>query len=306
MSTETQVLISIDTEEDNWEPTREGNTVENIRELPRLDRFFERLGVRATYFATYAVGVTDWSAEILRGLATSGRAEVGAHLHPWNTPPFLSPMSRRNTMLTNLPVDEQVAKLRTLTGVLRSALGERPWAFRAGRWGFDSSTANALIECGYRVDSSVTPGRSWYEDDGPSHVGAPLGVYRLDNRGDHRHPAADGVLVEVPLSWGYRHRWWKSARLLHGLIDRRGFGRGPLLELGERLHLVNLAVMSPEIADVHDMILLAKMLLDRGVQHLHVSFHSPSLRPGLSPFVRTDAEVGELYGSVRASLFHRE
>ena len=302
MSDITQILVSIDTEEDNWEPARDGNTVENIRELPQLDRLFERLGVRATYFATYMVASTGWSAEILRGLATSGRAEVGAHLHPWNTPPLLSPMTRRNTMLTNLPVDEQVAKLRTLTGVLRSALGERPWAFRAGRWGFDGSTASALIECGYRVDSSVTPGRSWYEDDGPSHVGAPLGVYRLDNKGDHRIPSPHGTLVEVPLSWGYRHQWWNAAEVLHRVIDRPGFARTHLLVLGERLHLVNLAVMSPEIADVDDMVLLAKKLLDRGVQHLHVSFHSPSLRPGLSPFVQSQADVDRLYGRIESLI----
>src|SRR5689334_1222646 len=77
------LVVSIDTEEDNWEPARTGTTVENIRELLVLDRFFERLGVRATYFTSYQVAVTPWSAELLRDLVPGGRAEIGAHLHPW-------------------------------------------------------------------------------------------------------------------------------------------------------------------------------------------------------------------------------
>src|SRR5690242_5624733 len=108
------LVVSIDTEEDNWDPVRERLTVENIRELPRLDRLFERLGVRATYFTTNQVASTPWCVQILRDLVQAGRSEVGTHLHPWNTPPVQLDLTPRNTMLGNLPIDLQRAKIETL------------------------------------------------------------------------------------------------------------------------------------------------------------------------------------------------
>src|SRR5437762_14121993 len=102
------LVVSVDTEEDNWRPCRDGVTVENIRELPRLDALFQRLGVRATYFTTYQVAIRDWTAAILRELHSAG-AELAANLHPWNTAPLNEPFICRNTMLMNLLVTLQLA-----------------------------------------------------------------------------------------------------------------------------------------------------------------------------------------------------
>jgi glycosyltransferase involved in cell wall biosynthesis len=292
------VVVSIDTEEDNWDPARGGITVENIRELVRLDRFFERLGVRATYFTTHQVAITPWAGDILRGLHQSGRAEVGAHLHPWNTPPIDLPLTSRNTMLVNLPEPVQVAKIETITKSITRAIGRRPTSFRAGRWGFGRTTANALLTCGYQVDSSVTPFKNWWEDDGPTHRGAPLEVYRLDGRGDSRVPVRDGPLIEVPLSWGYARGLWSVRARVHDLLDELRLRHLRLESLAARLHLVNQFVLSPEIAGVEDMVGLSRRLLATGVRHLHVSWHSPSLRPGLSPFITTRADVERLYTGI--------
>ena len=51
------VVVSIDTEEDNWHRTRSGVTVENIAELRGLAGFFDRLGIRPTYFTSYQVAI---------------------------------------------------------------------------------------------------------------------------------------------------------------------------------------------------------------------------------------------------------
>lgn len=296
------VVVSIDTEEDNWVPTRDRITVENIRELPRLDRLFERLGVRATYFTTHQVADSPWTHDVLRGLHASGRAEIGAHLHPWNTPPIELELTARNTMVVNLPPRLQLAKIRTVTDTLTQAVGDRPTAFRAGRWGFGASTAAALIECGYRVDSSITPFKSWWEDDGPTHRGAPLDVYRLDGRSDARVPVPDGPLVEVPLSWGYARGLWSVRARMHDLLESPKLRRLRLESMAARLHLVNQFVLSPEVNTAEDMLGLSRRLLATGVRHLHVSWHSPSLRPGLSPFVTTRADVERLYTSIEEYL----
>jgi hypothetical protein len=50
------------------------------------------------------------------------------------------------------------------------------------------------------------------------------------------------------------------------------------------------------------MLTLSRRLLEHGVRHLHLSWHSPSLTPGLSPFAPTAADVTRLYASVEAYL----
>lgn len=285
------LIVSIDTEEDNWARSRRGITVANIGELPRLATFLDRLRIRPTYFVTHAVASDERAAELLRAVSAGGRAEIGAHLHPWNTPPLSEAVTPRNSMLKNLPADLQLAKLQTLTATLARAFGTRPQSFRAGRYGLGASTVSALLRCGYQVDSSVTPFVSWQEfDDGPTFVGAPLGIYRLAEGREVTQPAEAGPLIEVPLScgfirgpfslWGGVHR----ALAAPGLRTLRRFCRP--------------TVLSPELAPVEAMVTLSQRLLDRGVRHLHLSWHSPSLIPGLSPFAATAPDVARLYASV--------
>ncbi len=104
------LAISIDTEEDNWNPTVDGVTVRNIDELPALDAFLGSLGVRPTYFVTYQVAANAGSAAIIRQLNESGRTEIAAHLHPWNTPPSFG-IERRISMLRDYPPEVQRQKL---------------------------------------------------------------------------------------------------------------------------------------------------------------------------------------------------
>lgn len=293
------LVVSIDTEEDNWSRSRSAVTVENIAELPRLDALLRRLGVRATYFTTYHVAADSRARDILRGVRDGGQAEIGAHLHPWNTPPLDEAFTPRHSMLKNLPPTLQLAKLERLTAVLEAAFGAPPTAFRAGRYGLGPDTVAALIRCGYRVDSSVTPFVSWEEtDQGPTFVGAPLGAYRLDGRGDVRVPVPGGPLTEVPLSCGFSRSpfavWGAIWRLLRAQPLRP-------LRLGgvaARAGLVQRIMLSPELASVDEMLHLSAMLLREGLRHLHLSWHSPSLQPGLSPFVSTAADVQRLYGAI--------
>src|SRR2546421_12099396 len=107
-------------------------------------------------------------------------------------------------MLKNLPAELQRRKLERLTATLWEAVGARPLCFRAGRYGLGPDTVTALIQCGYRVDSSVTPFISWEDyDDGPTFVGAPLHAYRLAGDADVRIPQPAGPLVELPMSVAY-------------------------------------------------------------------------------------------------------
>jgi hypothetical protein len=295
------VVVSLDTEEDNWHRATHDVTVDNIYELPKLAAFFERLGVRPTYFTAYRVATDPRAADVMREVGNGGRAEIAAHLHPWNTPPVAEASIPRNSMLSNLPAELQLAKVQRLTAVLEDTFDLRPTAFRAGRYGFGRETVAALLRCGYRTDSSVSPFISLRGvDDGPTFVGAPMVPYRLAPDRDVREPAPDGKLVEIPLSYGFNRGpfgFWDPARRLLEAVPCRWLH---LAGLAARVGLVQRLVLCPELASVADMLTLSRRLLEHGVRHLHLSWHSPSLKPGLSPFAPTAADVKRLYDSVEA------
>jgi hypothetical protein len=293
------VIVSIDTEEDNWHRTRTGVTVENIAELRGLAAFFDRLGVRPTYFTTYQVAIDARAAATLRDVSAGGRAEIGAHLHPWNTPPLDEAFVPRNSMLKNLPADLQRAKLKRLTAALEQAFGSTPRAFRAGRYGLGRETVAALLAGGYRVDSSVSPFVDLASrDDGPSFVGAPMAPYYLAADRDVTQPAAGGTLLEIPLSYGYSRGpfgFWDPARRF---LESPPWRALHLAGLAARTGIVKRLALTPEETSVQDMLTLSRRLLEHGVPHLQVSWHSPTLQAGLSPFARSSADVARLYSSI--------
>lgn len=299
---EVLVLVSIDTEEDNWNRSRQDVTVENIGELRTLAAFFERLGVRPTYFTAYQVATDPRAADVLRDVCDGARGEIGAHLHPWNTPPLTEAFVPRNSMLKNLPAELQLAKLERLTRALEQAFELTPGSFRAGRYGLGPETVGALLCCGYRVDSSVSPFINLQPyDDGPNFVGAPFVPYRLAPGRDVREPAPDGLL-EIPLSYGFNRGpfdFWDPARRFLEAAPGRWLH---LAGLAARVGVLKRLALCPELASVSEMLTLSRRLLEHGVRHLHLSWHSPSLRPGLSPFAATAADVARLYAAVEGYL----
>jgi len=299
----TIVIVSIDTEEDNWHRSRDNIAVENICELRRLGRFLDRLGVRPTYFTAYQVAIHERAAETLRDICAAGSAEIGAHLHPWNTPPLAEAFVPRNSMLKNLPADLQLAKLRRLTSALEEAFDFTPSAFRAGRYGLGRDTVAALLNCGYRVDSSVSPFISLEGvDDGPTFLGAPLGAYHLAPDRDVTRPAPDGDLLEIPLSYGFNRgpfSFWDRVRRFAEAAPCRWLH---FPGLATRSGLVKRIALCPELASVGEMLTLSSRLLEHGVRHLQLAWHSASLKPGLSPFARTAADVARLYASIEGYL----
>lgn len=297
------VIVSIDTEEDNWQRSRDVATLENICELRRLAVLFERLGVRPTYFTTYQVAIDPRAADVLRDVCDGGRGEIGGHLHPWNTPPLSEAFVPRNSMLKNLPADLQLAKLVRLTAALEDAFALTPRAFRAGRYGLGRESVGALAACGYRVDSSVEPFVSWERfDDGPSFFGAPISPYRLGPDRDLTRPTPDGEVLEIPLSSGFSRGPFSLWGPVRRVIETTPLRRLHLIGLLARLGVCQRIVLSPELASVREMLTLSRRLLEHGVRHLQLTWHSPSLKPGLSPFTPTAADVKRLFASVEAYL----
>ena len=85
---------------------------------------------------------------------------------------------------------------------------------------------------------------------------------------------------------------------MHSVLARPAVRPLRLTGIASRLNLVKHIALSPEMETVADMLTLSRRLMEDGVRHLQVSFHSPSLMPGLSPFVRSAADVERLYATI--------
>src|SRR2546422_3045367 len=68
---------------------------------------------------------------------------------------------------------------------------------------------------------------------------------------------------------------------------------------------VTQTVLSPELATVNEMLTLSRLLIERGVRHLQLTWHSPSLRPGLSPFGtdRKSTRLNSSHGYISYAVF---
>jgi hypothetical protein len=293
-------FITIDTEEDDWGAYRTSNfSVENIAQIPRLQSLFDRYGAVPTYLLTYPVVTNDSARGVFRDILARERCEIGAHCHPWNTPPFEELINARHSMLCNLPSDTVARKIELLKSEITQALGVVPISFRSGRWGFGPHVAAALQQFGFRVDTSVTPFVDWSVYEGPDYRVAPLCKYRF-NASDIQTPVPNGSLLEVPATIGFLQQNYELCRRVIGW--RAATSRLHMIGILERAGLVNLRWLSPELSTGKEMVRLAKTSLARGCSYLNMTLHSTTLLPGKSPYVRTEEDLETFLGHIELLL----
>jgi hypothetical protein len=205
-------------------------------------------------------------------------------------------------MLCSLPEPLVYRKLENLHARIIEQVGVVPVGFRAGRWGFSESVGRSLQKLGYAIDTSVSPGVDWRPDHGPDYSNAPIASYRFDPS-DYLTPAPSGPLLEVPPTIGFWQRHHASRlRIRKALLASPAARRLRLPGLLDRARLLNFGWLSPEPSDAACMIRIARQALRNGVRTLNLCFHSSSLLPGLSPFVRTNAELAEFLQRIEVFL----
>lgn len=283
----TKLIITIDTEEDNWGCYRsEGHTLKNIERLPALQDLFDSFGVRPTYLVTYPVACDDKAISILGGFCEDGRCEIGNHVHPWNTPPFEEETNAWNSMLCNLPADLQYKKIRCLHEAIQRNFGLTPVSFRAGRWAFGQETAKNLVRLGYKVDTSIAAFSDWSQYHGPDFSDVPPTPFKF-SRDNYLKESSDWDMIEIPATVGYLQSDFARSNLIRKTITKRPFNYFKAAGILAKLGLLNKVWLSPEHSDGKTMIKLSKIMLGNNYSILNMMFHSSSLKAGLSPFVRT-------------------
>lgn len=274
------LLVVVDTEEEfDWDKPFDpsATSVRNILQQPHAQVIFDAHGLQPAYCITYPVAISD-EAEVLRKFARENRCSIGAHLHPWVTPPHEGPLQGAHSFPGNLPRALEHAKLQALTEAITERFGAQPTIYKAGRYGIGPDTVETLEALGYRVDCSVVPRTSFKDKNGPDFT-----TY------DDTPFMASGTVLEVPLSVhfvgavapaGSKAFPWLSSRLgyrfhLPGVLARTG--------LLERLRL------TPEGYGLPDLMRQTSSALKAGKRLFMLTYHSSTLMPGGSPYVRDDA-----------------
>ena len=281
------LAVVVDTEEEfDWSApfSREATSVEALSELHRFQEVCTEHGVVPTYVCDWPVVTSPEGARALSEHLDLGRCEVGAHLHPWVTPPHTEEVSDHNSYPGNLPPDLEREKLEGLTRAIEEHLGRRPAVYRAGRYGLGPRTAEALVALGYTVDVSPLAGFDLSADGGPDWSSLDAAPYTF---------GPGGALLGLPATGGYAG-WLPGGgglhRALHGALPRTLRLPGILSRLGafERLAL------SPEGFTLAHMQRLTRALFARGLRVFQLSLHSPSMLPGCTSYAQNPQERDEL------------
>ena len=278
-------LLTVDTEEEfDWTKplAREAHTVLTVARLAKFQEFCEGQGVVPVYLIDYPIATSTAAAEILRPAIASGNAEVGVQLHPWVSPPHDEEVNQHNSFAGNLPASLEQAKFRKLRDAIAENFGAPPLIYRAGRYGVGPNTADILSSGGIAIDSSVRSCFDYSSQGGPNFREFPLRPYWLNrSKGLMELPLTTvywGVLRQIG-AWLYPQMW--RVPRLRGLLARIG--------MLERIPL------TPEGVTVEEAIRGIDIAIDQDLPVLVLSFHSPSLAPGYTPYVRSEDDLDALY-----------
>lgn len=242
-------------------------------------RFADR-GVGLACMVDHPIATDPAAVEILRRALEDGRSSIGAQLHPWVNPPFDEEVTPSNSYAGNLPVALEAAKIDMLTDAIAAAFGSRPVAYRAGRYGIGADTLRLLAERGYRLDSSVRARYDYRGDGGPDFTRVGNAAFRRDR------------IVELPFTAVFTGAWRGIGDRLHAAAARVPHGRGLLARGG----LLNRVSLTPEDMPLAEALHAIDVAVGEGERLLAFSFHSPSLAPGNTPYVRDAADLARFHG----------
>ena len=294
---ETPFIVTVDTEGDNlWEKPR-AITTRNAAYLPRFQQLCEKFRFKPVYLTNYEMAMSDVFVDFARDAVSRSACEVGMHLHAWNSPPLEALTSddfSHQPYLIEYPDRVMREKIRAMTRLLEDRFGRKMVSHRAGRWAFDARYAGMLLDEGYLVDCSVTPGVDWR-----ANPGAPGGNGGSDYSSFDPNPQFLGggdaaavparALLEVPMTVipGRLYRWSPWLYRIPGL--RSAAGRiSPA-------HRWLCPVPLLEKRNVEAMLGLARHARRARPTHLQFMLHSCDLMPGGSPSSSSEQDVERLY-----------
>lgn len=277
-------MIFCDTEEEfDWTAPhdRDSRATSHVTTLPEAQRRLAAHGAKPIYLVDHPIASDPRAVEILRGFQDAGECAIGTQLHPWVNPPFEEEVNRTNSFAGNLPVGLERAKLKCLTDAIEESFGRRPVIYRAGRYGVGPNTASLLRELGYRIDVSVRAMFDYSKEKGPDFSRVKPRPYWI----------GDGHLLEVPLSAAYLG----GLKIIGGPLFSASAGVPLFQGALAKAKLLNRVPLTPEGTELNEALQAVERLIDSDLQLISISYHSPSVVPGHTPFVRDRADLDRFY-----------
>ncbi len=278
-----KLVVTIDVEEEGlfsgrYDPFEAPTT--NVSSLKLLNDLFLKWKIHPTLLVTYQVAKQPAWRQFLIELAENWGAEIGAHLHHWNTPPIFSSTLPGPVPSENIPTQILREKLNTLLEAFEP-MKIIPRSFRMGRFSFGPKMFKLLSDSPIIVDSSVAPMRIEY--GGPDHLDAPVDPYFLNptniaSRGDSQ-------LLEVPITIVPIF-----PRIGHLLKKMQG-SRKADKALGWVASRLCSFPAQPAWTDISRLKIASALHIRRGGKVLTLFFHSSEVAAGHSPFHPTSKEV---------------
>lgn len=290
------IMVVVDTEESfDWSaPLDRANTsVTSMAEQAAAHEIFAQFGLVPTYVVDYPVATTEASAATLAGYVEAGVCEIGAHLHPWINPPHTEQVNPFNSYPGNLPADLEREKLASLTAAIEQNIGIRPRIYKAGRYGVGPNTAQILEAASFDIDLSVVAHTSFTGDGGPDFNGVGAAPYWF---------GGERKLLEIPLTCGFTGALATSGPGLYPALAG-SFGMGLRLPgIAARSGLLERVRLTPEGIDHAAHRRLIDSLLAQGNKVFTMAYHSPSLEPGNTPYVRDKADLKAFLETIHRTL----
>lgn len=278
-------MLFIDTEEEfDWSApfSRSSTRVTATGGMARCQDYLSAAGVRPVYLTDYPVLDSDRVVDMIGQWLADETADVGAHLHPWVNPPLVESLSPFNSFVGNLPEMVEGAKLAALCDHMERRVGLRPIVYRAGRYGVGPNTARLLVRHGFELDVSVRSGFDYSDEGGPDFRGMPVRPYRT---------GPDGRLLELPLSTAYTGH----LRPFGSTLDRLAQPHPHAAAMLSRLGLFSRVPLTPEGVTPAQCRAAIDALIDNGLAVMSFSFHSPTVEPGNTPYVRNGHDLDSFY-----------
>jgi hypothetical protein len=286
------LVVVVDAEEEfDWDKpfSRDERSVRSMAVQAPMHRIFERFGIRPTYVVDYAVASQRAGLDPLIDLLKDNACTIGTQLHPWVNPPFEEEVNDRNSYPGNLPPDLERRKLEMLTRTIEDGLGLTPRIYKAGRYGLGPNTFRTLVETGYTIDMSAVPGADLRPQHGPDFRRVDPVPYWIGQ---------PGGILEIPLTRGYVGMLSPFGPRLEGVLEAPPSQTCRLPGVLSRLGLIDRITLTPEGIPPNQHRSLIRAMIARGIRVFTLTYHSPSLAPGNTPYVRNSADLRRFMATI--------
>lgn len=269
-------IITIDTEGDNlWgvSDIHAPISTKNAAFLFRFQELCEKYGFIPTYLTNYEMAIDPAMVELGKTGVKTGKLEIGAHEHAWNSPPYYPllkrPITRGKPFLSEYPRKIIRRKLEYLTKLLESNFETDIKSHRGGRWCFNEVILQELDRLNYMVDCTCTPGMDWSDMNG----------WSIGSKGTDW---SNWQLKEDYLLYSEKGNRKKS-NILEVPVTCISKGKGKP------------AWFRPNGHNLQEMLGILDYITERDYRYIEFMLHSSELMPGGSPTFERKGQVDRLY-----------